>query len=140
MRHPFGSTCRVTRECKITTRTAIPAAEPSRASIEIAQGLREAGRRAGNLESGIFSMLSDCSPVGAAPVSRSDDDEGCVLDGRGSLSIDPFRACAGFQLKLPDRRLLADDGLELSGLARWSSFLWLWLGATELSSGWFGVT
>jgi len=50
------------------------------------------------------------------------------LEPREGFSTAPLRDCGGFQLKLPDRRLLADDGLDAGGVGRGSSFLGDWLG------------
>lgn len=129
MRQPFGSTWRLTRECKMTTKSVMPVIEVINVSIEIAQGVRETGRRGGILDSAILSRSRACFVVGTAPVSRSDDEEELELEGK-ILATDPFRASAGFQLKLPERRLLAEVGLELSGEGS-RLFLWNWLGATE---------
>jgi hypothetical protein len=141
IRQPLGSSWRVAAERKIMTMKAIPITEVIRVRSDMAQGEREAGRRGGSFESCILSMSRDCLAVGTAPVSRSDEEEDVALED-GGLSTDPFRASAGFQLKFPERRLLADVGLEVSGLGRRGSrLLGIWLGGTSPGwSGWPGTT
>jgi hypothetical protein len=140
----------------ITARNPMPIRDVTRVRTVMLHGFRDLGRRPAVLGSAVFTISSAPSPrflvaTGflIAPMSRGGTDGEWMLDARADFSIDPLRACEGFQLKLPDRRLLAEEGLELSGLllfGRGSSFLgacWLFVGTGDRwcsSRSWSEVT
>lgn len=110
MRHPLGSSCRVTEEFSTVARKPSPATAVMRVRNVMAHGLRNRGRRPSDLESCAFSIsFFDLAPAPFAVWPRYSGGGGVegMYAERECSSIDPFRVSGAFQLKFPDR-LLAD--------------------------------
>lgn len=93
--------------------------EVATVSAFVLQGFRERGRGPVGFVAATFSISSEScnsSTATESPVSSRDVDEVCAMEPGPDLSTNALRDCEGFQLKLPDRLLLADEGLEAGGV------------------------
>lgn len=125
MRHPFGSSCRVTSELRIVARKTMPSRDTRKTSGVRPQGLRDRGLRPTGFGSGDFSISSASTSLSPASTTR---EAGVAVEWgiKDCLAKEPFREEDGFQLKLPDRLLRVDEDRRSAQALRSGCSEWWW--------------